>query len=105
MHVVRAKVLLAVAEGLSFTAAAHAAGRRSGDGVAKLVARFNVLGLCAVAGRPLPGRAPTYDEPARASASLPKRAARRRPLRMARPPGRSPPCSGRCAGRLTGCPR
>ena len=50
---------------MSFTAAAHAASRRSGDGVAKLVSRFNVLGLSAVAGRPLPGRVPTYDERAR----------------------------------------
>lgn len=33
--------------------------------MAKLVARFNVLGLCAVAGRPLPGRMPTYDDVAR----------------------------------------
>ena len=65
VHVARARALLAVAAGASFTAAAHAAGRRSGDGVAKLVGRFNVLGLAAVAGRPLPGRVPTYDEPAR----------------------------------------
>jgi hypothetical protein len=32
--------------------------------MAKLVARFNVLGLSAIAGRP-PGRLPTYDEQAR----------------------------------------
>ena len=54
-----------MAGGASFTAAAHAAGRKSGDGVAKLVTRFNTLGLSAVAGQPLPGRAPTYDERAR----------------------------------------
>jgi len=41
----RAKVLLAVADGARFTAAARAAGRRSGDGVAQLVARFNRIGL------------------------------------------------------------
>ena len=64
-HVGRARALLAVAGGGTFTAAALAAGRRSGDGVAKLVARFNVGGLAAVAGRPLPGRAPTYGEAAR----------------------------------------
>lgn len=64
VHVARAQALLAVAAGASFTAAAQAAGRRSGDGVAKLVARFNTLGLAAVAGRPLPGRVPTYDEQA-----------------------------------------
>lgn len=65
VHVARARAILAVAQGESFTAAAQAAARRSGDGVAKLVARFNALGLAAVAGRPMPGRAPTYDEQAR----------------------------------------
>jgi len=64
-HVARARAILAVAQGESFTAAAHAAGRRSGDGVAKLVGRFNVLGLAAIAGRRVPGRLPTYDERAR----------------------------------------
>lgn len=64
-HVARARALLAVADGANFTDAAHVAGRRSGDGVARLVARFNTLGLSAVAGRPLPGRMLTYDEQAR----------------------------------------
>jgi hypothetical protein len=41
----RATALLAVAAGASFTDAARSAGRRSGDGVAKLVARFNAVGL------------------------------------------------------------
>ena len=49
----------------SFTAAAPAPGRRSGDGVAKRVSRFNVLGLAALAARPLPGRLPTGEEQAR----------------------------------------
>jgi hypothetical protein len=40
----RAKALLAVADGASYTTAAVAAGRRSGDGVAHLVARFNRRG-------------------------------------------------------------
>jgi Homeodomain-like domain len=40
-RVARAKALLAVADGASFAAAARAAGRRAGDAVAKLVARFN----------------------------------------------------------------
>lgn len=48
-HVARAKALLAVAAGQTYTAAAHAAGRRSGDAVAQLVARFNHRGLAAVA--------------------------------------------------------
>lgn len=47
-RVARAKALLAVADGASFTAAARAAGRRAGDAVAKLVARFNAAGLAAL---------------------------------------------------------
>ena len=47
-HVARAKQLLAVAEGLSYTAAAHVAGRKSGDAVAQLIARFNDEGLKAI---------------------------------------------------------
>lgn len=47
-HVARAKGLLAVASGQSFTAAARTAGRQSGDAVARLVARFNREGLAAV---------------------------------------------------------
>ena len=49
--VARAKELLAVANGTSFTAAALAAGRRSGDAVAQLVARFNRVGIAAIDGR------------------------------------------------------
>lgn len=47
----RAKALLAAAEGASFAAAARRAGRRSGDGVARLVARFNRTGLAALDSR------------------------------------------------------
>jgi transposase len=47
-HVARATALLAVADGASYTAAAQRAGRRSGDGVAQLVARFNAHGLAAL---------------------------------------------------------
>jgi len=47
-HVARAKALLAVAEGQSYTAAARAAGRRSGDAVSQLVSRFNREGLAAI---------------------------------------------------------
>lgn len=46
--VARAKALLAVAAGQPFTAAARRAGRKSGDAVAQLVARFNREGLVAV---------------------------------------------------------
>lgn len=47
-RVSRAKAILAVAEGASYTAAAQRAGRRTGDGVALLVARFNRDGLAAL---------------------------------------------------------
>src|SRR5919202_6989068 len=47
-HVAHATALLAVAAGQRYTAAAGAAGRRSGDAVAQLVARFNREGLAAV---------------------------------------------------------
>lgn len=50
-HVLRAKSLLEVASGKSYTAAARAVGRRSGDAVAMLVARFNREGLAAIAPR------------------------------------------------------
>jgi transposase len=50
-RVARATALLAVAGGASFAAAARAAGRRAGDAVAQLVARFNAEGLTAVDGR------------------------------------------------------
>lgn len=44
----RAKALLAVADGAPLSVAARVAGRRSGDGVAQLVARFNRLGPAAL---------------------------------------------------------
>jgi transposase len=47
-RVAHAKALLAVADGARFTEAARAAGRRSGDAVAQLVARFNREGLTAL---------------------------------------------------------
>jgi transposase len=47
-HVARAKAILAVAEGKSYTQAAHLAGRKSGDGVSQVVERFNREGLAAI---------------------------------------------------------
>jgi len=47
-EVARAKELIAVADGASFELAARAAGRKSGDAVAHLVARFNREGLAAL---------------------------------------------------------
>ena len=47
-HVARSKALLSVADGETYTAAARAAGRRSGDAVSQLVSRFNSEGLAAI---------------------------------------------------------
>jgi transposase len=58
--VAHAKALLAVAAGQPYTAAARAAGRRSGDAVAQLVARFNQTGLAALQPGHGGGPAPTY---------------------------------------------
>lgn len=59
-HVARAKALLAVATGQSYTAAAWSAGRRSGDAVSQLVSRFNREGLAAIAPRHGGGARPIY---------------------------------------------
>jgi transposase len=50
-HVVRAKMLLAVAAGKTYGEAAQAAGRKSNDAVSHLVSRFNREGLAALAPR------------------------------------------------------
>src|SRR5262249_58661891 len=65
-RVTRAKLLLAVADGASFTAAAHTVGRRHGDAVARLVARFNRDGLAAVTPRSGGGPPIQYGPAARA---------------------------------------
>ena len=59
-HVARAKALLAVASGESYTAAARAAGRRSNDAVSQLVSRFNREGLVAIEPRHGGGPAVVY---------------------------------------------
>ena len=48
MHVARAKEILAVASGWSYTDAAQLAGKKSGDAVSQLVERFNQEGLQAI---------------------------------------------------------
>lgn len=60
---VRAKALLAVSEGASYTEAAHAAGRRSGDAVAHLVARFNREGTRATKTKHGGGTPKQYGRP------------------------------------------
>ena len=65
-EVIRAKILLAVAAGDDYQDAARAAGRRSGDAVSHLVARFNAEGLDALTPRHGGGRRPTYGPQERA---------------------------------------
>lgn len=59
-HVARAKMLLAVAGGKTYQAAAEAAGRKSNDAVSQLVSRFNQEGLAALAPRHGGGPAVEY---------------------------------------------
>jgi len=47
-HVVRAKEILAVADGYSYTQAAKMAGRKSGDAVSHLVEQFNQEGIAII---------------------------------------------------------
>jgi transposase len=65
VQVARATMLLAVARGDDYQQAARAAGRRSGDAVSHLVARFNAEGLDALTPRHGGGRSPAYDQAAR----------------------------------------
>jgi transposase len=64
-RVARAVILLAVADGSDYQQAAQAAGRRSGDAVSRLVARFNREGLAALDPRHGGGHQPTYGAAAR----------------------------------------
>jgi transposase len=60
-EVTRARILLAVAAGDDYQQAARAAGRRSGDAVSRLVARFNAEGLAALPPRHGGGQPRAYD--------------------------------------------
>lgn len=60
VHVSRAKALLAVVSGYSYTQAARVAGYRVGDTVAWLLARFNTEGLNALQPRHGGGKPPSY---------------------------------------------
>src|SRR3954466_11602479 len=66
VEVARARMLLAVARGSDYQDAARAAGRRSGDAVSHLVARFNAEGIAALTPRHGGGRRPTYGPQERA---------------------------------------
>jgi transposase len=64
-QVARAAALLLVREGLAYQDAARAVGRKSGDAVSHLVARFNREGLTALEPRHGGGREAAYDAAAR----------------------------------------
>ena len=64
-QVTRARLLLAVAAGANYQDADQDLGRKSGDAVATLVARFNDQGLDALPLRHGGGRQPTYTTAAR----------------------------------------
>jgi transposase len=66
VEVARAIMLLAVAGGDDYQQAARAAGRRSGDAVSHLVARFNAEGVAALTPRHGGGRPAAYGPQARA---------------------------------------
>ena len=59
-HVVRAKEILAVADGCSYTEAAQRAGRKCGDPVSQMVMRFNREGLAAIQPQHGGGPKPKY---------------------------------------------
>src|SRR3954453_5773922 len=61
-QVARARALLAVAEGLSYAAAAQLVGRHTGDTVARWIAGFNDVGLAAVVPRHGGGHPVRYGE-------------------------------------------
>jgi hypothetical protein len=64
-EVTRARILPAVAGGDGYQDAARSVGRRSGDAVSHLVARFNAEGTAALTPRHGGGRRPTYGPEAR----------------------------------------
>jgi transposase len=65
VQVARASMILAVAAGSDYQQAARSAGRRSGDAVSHLVARFNGEGLSALSPRHGGGQPRLYDQAAR----------------------------------------
>ena len=85
-HVARAKQLLAVADGFSYTAAAHLAGRKSGDAVAQLIACFNDEGLKVIEPRRGGGRKPTMAR-LHANGFCKRHVAHQTRSKMARPVG------------------
>lgn len=60
MASIPSRIMITFADGQSYTVAARASGRRSGDAVAQLVARFNREGMQAVEPQRGGGRKPGY---------------------------------------------
>jgi transposase len=58
----RATLILLVSDGRDYQQAARGVGRKSGDAVSRLVARFNREGLAALEPRHGGGRTPAYDQ-------------------------------------------
>jgi hypothetical protein len=104
-HVARAKALLAVADGKSYTAAAKAGGRRSGDAVSDLVSRFNREGMAAIEPRHMGAVQGSPTPPESASASSKRRVGPPIARRTGVQPGRFLRYAGLCVRLTTGCPR
>lgn len=96
----RAKAVLAVAGGHSFTGAAYQSGFKSGESIAQLVERFNQHGLCALDIARGRGPKPTYDSPMTVRyvpASYRRYKPHQTAVRTALPPGHCPHWNVRCA--------
>ena len=85
--------------------AARSVGRRSGDAVSHLVARFNAEGLAALTPRHGGGRRPTYGPAGPGADRRPRPPGRRPPRPTAPRPGRSRPCARTLRAAPDGLPR
>ena len=102
VQVSRAKALLAVSEGKTFTQAAHSVGYKLGDSVADWVSRFNRDGLSALEpkhGGDLFVSIPTQKN----SVFWPRCNGHRKEIKMAPPRGHWKPSKGLCVRRRMGC--
>src|SRR5215203_1528939 len=86
-QVQRARALLAIAEGASYTAAAHQVGRRHNETISAWVSRFNHEGLAAVRPATAAGRASAMGR-MNSNAFWPNGRACPSASRTAAPPGR-----------------
>ena len=108
-QVERARALLAIADGASYTAAAHRVGRRHTETISAWVSHFNRAASTAT-GAPLCGRGMGADRGSamaqtRSSAFWPNGHERPSASRTARPLGPWACCRKPCARLLMGCPR